>query len=476
MGEYYLAIDIGASSGRHILGFLQNGKVILEEIYRFENKLISSHGHLCWDFDNLFQSILEGLKKCKEIGKIPTSMGIDTWGVDFVLLDDEDEVIGQTIGYRDSRTNGMDAKVEELINPEDLYKRTGIQKQLYNSIYQLYAIKEEHPEYFMKAKAFLLTPEFFNFKLTGNKMNEYTIATTTQLISPTTKQWDYDLIDLLGFNKSIFNDVYTPGEKVGNFTNEVKENVGFDCNVILAPAHDTASAVLAVPTTDDDSIYISSGTWSLMGIEKDKADLSIKSMKHNFTNEGGYNYRFRYLKNIMGLWMIQSVRNELKVNNPYQGNVPINYTFAELCKEAEKADYYKGRVDVNDHRFLAPTSMIKAVEDYLVESNQLVPKSAGELAACIYHSLAESYADTVKELEEITKTTYNKIYIVGGGSNADYLNQLTAQYTNKKVYAGPGEATAIGNILAQMLQKGVFVNVSEARKVVYNSFDVKEIL
>lgn len=476
MEKYYLAIDIGASSGRHILGCVKDGKIQLEEIYRFENKMVLNEGHLCWEFDKLFDSILKGLKKCKEIGKIPSSLGIDTWGVDFVLLDSMDKVLGQTIGYRDSRTNGMDNKVQEKITLEELYERTGIQKQIYNSIYQLQAIKEEHPEYMEQAEAFLMTPEYFNFLLTGNKKNEYTLSTTTQLINPITKQWDYELLEILGFKKDLFKHIYTPGESVGFFKKEISEIVGFDCEVVLPPTHDTASAVLSVPTSDDDAIFLSSGTWSLMGIERKEADLSMYSMIHNFTNEGGYDYRFRYLKNIMGLWMIQSVRNELKISNPFAGNVPTEYSFAKLCQEAEESNAYISRVDVNDGRFLSPKSMIEAVIGYLRETNQPLPSTAGEIAACIYHSLAKSYADTVQELEEVTKKTYKKIHIVGGGSNADYLNKLTAHYTKKKVYAGPTEATAIGNLLSQMIAAGEYTSIPEARKVVYDSFEIKEIL
>lgn len=475
MEKYYLAIDIGASSGRHILGFMKDGKMQLEEIYRFENKLVINDGHLCWELDQLFHSILCGLKKCKEIGKIPVSIGIDTWGVDFVLLDEEDKIIGQTIGYRDERTKGMDIKVQEKISAEELYSITGIQKQIYNTIYQLQAVKVNHPDQMNKAKSFLMTPEYFNFLLTGNKKHEYTISTTTQLINPITKQWNYDLITLLGFKNDIFKQVDTPGVAVGHFTDKIKETVGFDCEVLLTPSHDTASAILAIPTSDDDVIYISSGTWSLMGIEKEEADLSLTSMKLNFTNEGGYGYRFRYLKNIMGLWMIQSVRNELRVSNPYEGNQPTDYSFEKLCCEAEMADHYMGRVNVNDESFLSPKSMMEAVLNYLKEKNHPLPNSVGELAACIYHSLAISYAETVEELELATGKTFSRIHIVGGGCNADYLNALTANYTKKKVYAGPGEATAIGNILSQMLSAGEFIDIYEARKAVYTSFEIKEV-
>ena len=247
MGNYYLAIDIGASSGRHILGSIQNGKMELEEIYRFENGMKERNGHLCWDHEALFANILAGLKRCKELGRIPVSMGIDTWGVDFVLLDGNDQILGDTVGYRDSRTKGMDDKVYEIISEDDLYARTGIQKAIFNTVYQLMAVKCEHPEHLKRAKAMLMTPDYFHFLLTGVKMQEYTMATTGQLVNPETKDWDYELIDMLGYPREMFLPIHTPGTLVGNFKPEIREAVGFDCRVVLPGTHDTASAVLSVP-------------------------------------------------------------------------------------------------------------------------------------------------------------------------------------------------------------------------------------
>lgn len=253
-----------------------------------------------------------------------------------------------------------------------------------------------------------------------------------------------------------------PGTVVGNFTKEIQEEVGFDCTVVLPATHDTGSAVLAVPTNDENAIYISSGTWSLMGIERKEADCSMESMKANFTNEGGYDHRFRFLKNIMGLWMIQSVKKEFTED----------LSFAEICARASH-EAIPSIVDCNDDCFLAPKSMVKAVQDFCKDTNQQVPETVGEIAAVIYNSLAKCYGDTVQEIEEITGDTYDTIYVVGGGSNAGYLNELTAKYTGKKVSAGPGEATAIGNIAVQMLYGGVFKNLSEARTCIGKSFDVK---
>ena len=462
MERYYLAVDIGASSGRHMLASMKDGKMQLEEVYRFPNGMDNKNGTLCWDVDRLITEIKNGLKKCKEIGKIPVSMGIDTWGVDYVLLDKDDHILGDTVGYRDSRTEGMDEEVYEVIPQDDLYARTGIQKQIFNTIYQLMSVKESHPEYLEQAETILMIPDYFNFLLTGVKMNEYTEATTGQLISPKTNDWDYELIDMLGYNSRMFRPVSMPGTVVGDFTEDVQKEVGFNCTVVLPATHDTGSAVLAVPTNDDDAVYISSGTWSLMGIERKEADCSMESMKANFTNEGGYDHRFRYLKNIMGLWMIQSVKKEFTED----------LSFAEICEMASK-ETIPSIVDCNDDCFLAPESMIEAVQKFCRDTDQPVPETVGEISSVIYNSLAKCYGDTVEEIEAITGKKYSTIYVVGGGSNAGYLNELTAKYTGRKVSAGPSEATVIGNIIVQMLHDGVFASLPEARTCVKESFDVK---
>ena len=463
MTKYYLAVDIGASSGRLILGHLENGKMELEEVHRFENGMVKKDGELCWEFDRLFQEIKNGLKKCKEIGKIPVSMGVDTWGVDFVLMDKDDKVLGNTVGYRDHRNEGMDEEVYKTISLEDLYARTGIQKAIFNTVYQLMAVKTKHPEYLEQAETMLHVPDYFHYLLTGKKTCEYTEATTGQLVNAETKDWDYELIDKLGYPRKMFQKLIMPGTSVGHFTEEVKAEVGFDVEVVAPATHDTGSAVLAVPANDDDFIYISSGTWSLMGIEREKADCSKKSCEMNFTNEGGYAGRFRYLKNIMGLWMIQSVRHEYD----------DKYGFAEICQMAEEAKDFPSRVDANDECFLSPESMIEEVKDYCRRTGQKVPETLGEIATVSYTSLAECYAKTAKELEEMTGRTFSRIHVVGGGSNAGYLNELTARATGKEVHAGPGEATAIGNITAQMLKAEEFKSIEEARTTIHESFGIK---
>lgn len=463
MEKYYLAVDIGASSGRHILGSLKDGKLNLEEIYRFPNGMKDVDGSVCWDVEALFCEIKEGLKRCKEAGKIPSYMGIDTWAVDYVLLDGKDQVLGKTYGYRDSRTTGMDEKVYEIISREELYGRTGIQKQIFNTIYQLMAVKQKEPELFDKAESLLFIPDYFHFLLTGVKKTEYTNATTSQLVSPRTKDWDYELIDRLEYPRKIFGKISKPGTYVENFREEIRREVGFDCQVILPATHDTGSAVAAIPTTKDNALYISSGTWSLMGTELMAADCTLESMKRNLTNEGGYDYRFRYLKNIMGLWMIQSVRREFKEE----------YSYDYICRQASEQTI-PSIVDCNDNCFLAPKSMIEEVKDYCQKSGQQVPENEWETAAVIYNSLGRCYAETIAQIEQMTGQKYDRIYVVGGGANAEYLNRITAKYTGRAVYAGPGEATAIGNLLVQMLYNQEFVNLKMARACVKDSFEIRK--
>ena len=462
MSEYYLAIDIGASSGRHILGKLHKGKIELEEVYRFSNEMENRNGRLCWNIQRLFQEMINGLKKCAEVGKIPTFMGIDTWGVDFVLLDENVQLIGDAVCYRDDRTIGMEMQVYQKISLRELYGRTGIQKLPFNTIYQLMAVKMNEPNQLEEAKTLLMIPEYFNFLLTGVKKAEYTNATSTQLVSAETKIWDYELMELLGYQVGIFQEISKPGTTVGNFTEAIRKEIGFNCEVLLPATHDTASAVVAVPSNEEDTLYLSSGTWSLMGVERLVPDCSEASMAYNFTNEGGYDDRYRYLKNIMGLWMIQSLKKELD----------DTYSFAKLCELASQ-ETISSIVDCQDPCFLAPDSMIRAIQNYCEEHQLTIPRTPGELAAVIYNSLAECYALTANELEKIMQKRYNAIHIIGGGANADYLNAITATRTGKDIAAGPIEATAIGNIIVQMLATGKFSDLKEARQCIYDSFEIK---
>ncbi len=462
---YYLAVDIGASSGRHILGWMDKGKIRMEEIYRFENKLEKRNGHLCWDLNHLFHEVVEGLHKCKELDRIPASVGIDTWGVDFVLLDAHGNVLGNTVAYRDGRTKGMDEEIYKVISESELYGRNGIQKQLFNSIYQLMAIKKETPQLLERAERFLMIPEYLNYRLTGVAMNEYTNATTSQLVNAKTQDWDFELMEMLDLPTKIFGELNMPKTLVGPLSSNMAERVGFQTNVVLPATHDTGSAVMAVPTNSDDSIYLSSGTWSLMGIERLIPDCTEMSRKHNFTNEGGYHHRYRYLKNIMGMWIMQNLRREFK----------HKYTFEELYELAHIGRYFTSTVDVNDDMFLAPDSMIRALQDYCEQTGQEKPETECELLYCVYRSLAKCYAKTVAEIETVTGRTYDTIHVVGGGCQDKFLDRLLVEVTGKEVYAGPVEATAIGNIMAQMLRDNVFEDLKEARQVVAKSFDVKRV-
>lgn len=460
---YFLAIDIGASSGRHILGKVKNGRMSLEEVHRFSNQMTNKDGILCWDKEYLFGEILEGMRKCKALGKIPESISVDTWAVDYVLLDKNGQALGPMAAYRDARTKGMDQKVSCFISEEELYRRTGIQKQIFNTIYQLMAVKEQQPEFFGQAETFLMVPDYFHYLLTGKKMVEYTNATTTQLVNAETKEWDWELIRTLGYPENMFPPISQAGTVLGELTDEICKKVGFNCKVVLPATHDTGSAVMAMPCVKDTGLYISSGTWSLMGTEIHAPLCTKESRIKNLTNEGGYDHRFRLLKNIMGLWMIQSVRH----------NYNDQYSFGEICAMADACGDFPSVVDVNDEVFLAPAHMSQEIQNYCRKTDQKVPRTLGEIASVVYRSLAKCYGETIKEIEQISGCTYDCIYIIGGGANADYLNQLTADATKKKVSAGPVEATAIGNIMAQMLAAGVFQNLSEARECVAHSFEPK---
>ena len=465
---YYLAIDFGASSGRHILGHIEDGKMLLEEVYRFDNNVVERNGHLCWEYDRLFEEVLNGLRRCRELGKIPTYMGIDTWGVDFVLLDGQDKVIGDTVAYRDSRTEGMEKLVYEKVPAEELYRRTGIVYQPFNSLFQMVALREQAPEQLEAARTILFVPAYFNFLLTGQKCNEYTMASTSQMVDAETRNWDYELLGKLCLPGEICDRLRMPGELVGTFTQEVRDDVGFDCRVLLPACHDTASAVAAVPCEQESFAYISSGTWSLFGTELREAVASREALEAGFTNEGGYEGRYRFLKNIMGLWMIQSARREWKAEGK-------SYSFAELCEEAAKADDFPSRVRVEDNRFLAPAGMIAEVQAACRESGQPVPETVGEVSAVIYHSLADCYARALAQMESITGQHFAELCIVGGGSQADYLNELTAKATGRVVLAGPSEATAIGNLAVQMIAAGEVKDLLAARRLVKSSFAVKRI-
>lgn len=452
--NYYLAIDIGASSGRHILGYIDNGRLKLEEIHRFENYITNQNSTLVWDIEHLVNEVKEGIAKCKEIGKIPCTVAIDTWGVDYVLLDEDKHEIMPVVSYRDSRTNAVVDEVESLVSPARLYAKTGIQKQNFNTIYQLYADKKNGK--LQNAKYFLMMPEYLSFKLTGVCKNEYTNATTTGLVNAKTKTWDNDILSALDLPSELFGALNTPSSLVGDLSADIQKAVGFNCSVLFAPSHDTASAVCACPMTDND-LYISSGTWSLIGTEITQPILGDNARQLNFTNEGGIDYRFRFLKNYMGMWLFQNIRR----------NLNKSMTYDEMMTLAMNCGEYK-YFDVNDRTLVAPDNMIDAIGK-LICSDDL-----GLILNSAYHSLAKSYSEAVSEIEAVTGKRFNAIHIVGGGCQDKYLNILTRDYTGKSVTAGPIEATATGNIVSQIMHDKK-ISLATARDLIKNSFDIKEI-
>ena len=459
--RYYLAIDIGASSGRHILAYLENGKMITEEIYRFQNgpemlTAFDGEQHLMWTHERLFTEILNGLKKAKELGKVPYAVGIDTWGVDYALLDENDEAIGGIYCYRDSRTEETIPAVHSIISYENLFARTGIAFASFNTVYQL--LDDLKTGRMAKAKSMLMLPDYFHFRLTGVKKQEYCNATTTGMVNAETHTWDEEIIEKLGYKKELFGQLAQPGTEVGEFSDEVAAIVGYKAKVMLPATHDTASAVLAAPLKAQ-TPYISSGTWSLLGVEQNKAHTSKSAMEAGYSNEGSIKHQVRLQINIMGLWMIQQVRHELE----------DKYSFVELVNMAKEnpVDY---EINVNDQRFLAPDNMT-------AEINAAVGKelTVGEMAYVIYNNLARYYDVALKALEEVTGEKYDTLNIIGGGSKNGFLNELTMKYTGKRVITGPAEGTAIGNLMMQMVGAGDIADVAEGRKIIKDSFDIEEL-
>ena len=461
--RYYLAVDIGASSGRHILFSKENGRIRMSEIYRFENGMKKKDGHRIWDVEHLSREIVAGMKKAGEMGKIPVSVAVDTWGVDYVLLDEDDHILGDVYGYRDKRTEGMDTLLSEKIDSRELYGITGIQEQSYNTIYQLLADQVMRPDLLERARTFLSMPDYFGFYLTGRKANEYTECTTSGLVDAESGNWNRELIRRLGLPQEIFLDLLPAGSVLGQLRPEIAAEVGYDCSFIACASHDTASAVMSMPDPSGKGLYISSGTWSLMGVESEKAVTEEEAHAGGFTNEGGYGGKITLLKNIMGLWMIQSLRHELD----------DRYSFAELAKLGQEESDFPALVDVNDNRFLAPDSMIGAIQDACRQKGMPVPESPGQLSAVICRSLARCYADTAKKLMDLTGQKFDSINILGGGGQNTFLNRLTVEESGLTVNAGPSEATSVGNAIAQMICAGEFEDLAQARACVRESFAVE---
>lgn len=450
----YLAIDIGASSGRGILSYLEEGKIVTEEIHRFPNHPIEKDGHLIWNVDALHEEIIKALQKAGEINKKPDYIAIDTWGVDYVLLDEAGERIGDCYCYRDTKRHRVN-EVHELIPFESLYEKSGIQFQGFNSIYQLYDDKLSGK--LAKAKTILMLPDYLSYLLTGKAEWEYTNATTTGLVNAQSHVFDEEIIEKLGYDKNLFPKLAQPGTVLGTLKEDIEKKVGYNIKVVHAASHDTASAVLAIPLKPNEP-YISSGTWSLLGLEVKKACRDETARHFNYSNEGSLNYSFRLQKNIMGLWMVQEIRNELDPKP----------SFAEMVEMA-KANPSKKRVDVNSSLFLSPKSMQNAVKSVVGYA------SLEEIIHIVYASLAESYASSLKELERISGKKFEVLHITGGGGNNNFLNELTAKATGLRVEVGPIEGTALGNILMQMLASHEITSLEEGRNLIRKSIELKEV-
>ncbi|MBR5409096.1 MAG: rhamnulokinase [Clostridia bacterium] len=451
----YLAVDIGASSGRHIVGRLVDGKIVLEEVYRFENGMAEENGTLVWDIERLTNEVIAGLAAAKEKGYAPAYVAIDTWGVDYVLLDENDREILPAVAYRDSRNVAAMEEAETIVPHAELYARTGIQKQPFNSVYQLYADKVSGR--LERAKRCLFIPDYLTWRLTGVKENEYTIASTSGMLSAETGDWDGWIFERFGIPRGLFGDLKMPGTAVGPLKPEIEQKVGFSATVLHAPSHDTASAVAACPI-DDECVYLSSGTWSLIGTENAFPVVTKAALEANFTNEGGVERRYRFLDNLMGMWLFQRIRADLG----------RKYTYDEMMELGKQGKCEK-TFAVTSPELLAPENMCEAVKALVGEDLSLP-----DLLSTVYHSLAKAYDDAVKLIEEMCGKTIKSILIVGGGSKDRYLNALTAETTGKTVVTGLSEATALGNVLTQIMYDKR-IDLASARAIVKNSFDIKEI-
>lgn len=430
--KYYLAVDLGASSGRHIVGYEKDGEIVLDEVYRFPNGMKEQGGHLVWDTDEIFSHVKNGIKCALKKYKTIESMSIDTWGVDYMLLNG-DTPIKPCYAYRDDRTIKSSEEVHKIVPFEELYARTGIQYQAFNTVYQLYDDKMNGR--LENATDFLMIPEYLEYLLTGVKVKEYTDASTGALLNLKTREFDLELTEKLGLPSKLFKKLSAPGTVVGEFKPEIANELGGNIKVVACASHDTASAYEAVDCPLG-SVVLSSGTWSLIGVKIPEADSSAKSMQSNFSNEGGNGY-YRYLKNIMGMWLVNNAKKE-------QG-----LSFDEIFAKVAKSNYTE-IFDVNDQSLVAPENMSKAITELLKNSGKPEPKNAGDLFNSVFHSLAFSYGEAVKNIEANLGMTVDAIYVIGGGAKNNYLNALTEKYTNKKVVAMPIEATALGNIKIQM--------------------------
>jgi len=471
--QKFIAIDIGAETGRVIVGDVSK----MEIIYRFPNNFVRVKDSIFWDILGIFNEIKRGLKEAfKKYPNQIISIGIDTWGVDYVLLDNDGDLLGNPYHYRDKRTDNIMEEVFRIIPKKEIFTETGIQFMQLNTIYQLYSFARKKPQIFENTKYLLTIPDLLNYWLTGIIKNEYSIATTTQLYNPIKKDWSTKILNKLGFKKEIFGEIIMPGTEVGTLLPAIAQEIGADLEVvIIAPAcHDTGSAVAAVPIEDNNHYaYISSGTWSLIGIETPEPIINEKSFQFNFTNEGSADGGFRFLKNVTGFWIIQECKKF------WDENVK-SYSYDELTEIALKYGPSNFRIDPDDLRFLKPAliddSMIDRIKNYCHETGQKIPKTPAEIVRGVIESLAEKYTETIKTIEEITGKSIKEIYIIGGGCRNSLLCQLVANATDLPVYAGPVEATALGNLMIQAKSMGQIKSIVEGRKIIRRSFDIKKYL
>ncbi len=464
--QSFLSIDLGAESGRAIVGCI-NERLTLNEIHRFSNGPVRVGNHMYWDVLRLWREIQNALRIAD--GNCAGSLagiGLDTWGVDFGLLDASDHLIGNPYHYRDARTNGMVEAACQILSREEIYSQTGIQFMQLNTLFQLFAMRQGNDPALQSARTLLTMPDLFNFWLTGSKVSEFTISTTTQCYNPREKRWATELLAALNIPRHIFQQVVPPGTALGQLRASVAEDVS--CKripVIAVGCHDTASAVAAVPAEGSDFIYISSGTWSLIGIESHEPVINANSLKYELTNEGGVCDTILFLKNIMGMWLLQESRRQW-------AKAGKNYSYDDLTDLAAKTAAFKSFVFVGDNRFLAPGDMVERIRMFCRETGQPVPQTEGEVVRCVLESLALEYRWGTEKLRELSDKALPVIHIIGGGSRNRLLNQFTADATGCEVVAGPVEATAIGNILFQAIALHHLSSLAEGRALVVRSFDV----
>ena len=462
-----LAIDLGASSGRGIVGSFNGKTLSLRENHRFSNDPVTLNGRLHWDILRIFHEIKQSITKTVLEGDNVSSIGIDTWGVDYALLDKHGRMLSNPVHYRDTRNDGVQKKINRIVPAQELYAVAGIQDLNFNTVYQLFTDKEESPEKWELADRMLNIPDLLNYFLTGVMANEYTILSTGALLDAKKRAYAFDLLDRLGISREIFGEIVQPGTVLGGLLPQVLGETGkTDAKVMTVASHDTASAVLAVPTQEEDFIYISSGTWSLMGTELKEPLINDRSMNANFTNEGGALGTVRFLKNIMGLWIIQESRRQWKREGK-------DYSFAQMEAWAKEATAFRSIINVDHPSFSTPGNMPEKIRDYCRMTGQPIPETVGEVVRCIYESLALKYRHVAQLIQEMMGKQAKVIHVVGGGTKDGFLSQMTADACGIPVAAGPEEATAIGNLMMQAIAAGEVANIKQAREIISASFDLK---